>query len=67
MDGINCWSDRGMDSSIDKTDALTIRSTHPHTAAKEVRFGVDGRAQMLMGVDKLADAVQVRPSKSSTW
>lgn len=32
----------------------------PTTAAKEVRFGVDGRAQMLMGVDKLADAVQVR-------
>lgn len=28
-------------------------------AAKEVRFGVDARAQMLMGVDKLADAVQV--------
>lgn len=25
-----------------------------------MRFGVDGRAQMLMGVDKLADAVQVR-------
>jgi hypothetical protein len=35
--------------------------THTNkTAAKEVRFGVDGRAQMLMGVDKLADAVQVR-------
>ena len=24
-----------------------------------MRFGVDGRAQMLLGVDKLADAVQV--------
>ena len=37
------------------------------TAAKEVRFGVDGRAQMLMGVDKLADAVQVRRLIESTW
>ena len=29
------------------------------TAGKDVRFGVEGRAQMLLGVDKLADAVQV--------
>jgi chaperonin GroEL len=28
-------------------------------AAKEVRFGVEARASVLTGVDKLADAVQV--------
>lgn len=28
--------------------------------AKEIKFGVDGRAAMLKGVDTLADAVQVR-------
>jgi chaperonin GroEL len=27
--------------------------------AKEIKFGVDGRAAMLKGVDTLADAVQV--------
>ena len=27
--------------------------------AKEIKFGVDGRAAMLRGVDTLADAVQV--------
>lgn len=28
--------------------------------AKEIKFGVEGRAAMLRGVDVLADAVQVR-------
>jgi hypothetical protein len=27
---------------------------------KEIRFGVEGRAAMLRGVDLMADAVQVR-------
>jgi len=30
------------------------------TMAKEIKFGVEGRAAMLRGVDVLADAVQVR-------
>jgi len=30
------------------------------TMAKDVQFGVEGRAAMLKGVDLLADAVQVR-------
>lgn len=30
-----------------------------HLSGKDVRFGVDARALMLQGVDKLADAVQV--------
>ena len=33
--------------------------------AKEIKFGVDGRAAMLKGVDTLADAVQVRSQKIS--
>ncbi len=28
--------------------------------AKEIKFGIEGRAAMLKGVDTLADAVQVR-------
>jgi chaperonin GroEL len=31
--------------------------------AKEIKFGVEGRAAMLKGVDVLADAVQVRTQK----
>ena len=31
--------------------------------AKEIKFGVEGRAAMLRGVDVLADAVQVRGSR----
>ena len=29
-------------------------------SGKEIKFGVEGRAAMLRGVDLLADAVQVR-------
>lgn len=32
-------------------------------AGKEIKFGVDGRAAMLNGVNLLADAVQVRTSE----
>ena len=31
-------------------------------SGKEIKFGVDGRAAMLKGVDMLADAVQVSDS-----
>lgn len=34
-------------------------------AGKEIKFGVEGRAAMLRGVDLLADAVQVRASQGS--
>jgi chaperonin GroEL len=49
------------------TASLT-RSTTAHNAsgatrtfAKEIKFGIEGRAAMLKGVDTLADAVQVCP------
>ena len=38
-------------------------STRGMAAGKEIRFGVEGRAAMLRGVDLLADAVQVRLEK----
>jgi hypothetical protein len=31
--------------------------------SKQIKFGVEGRAAMLKGVDTLADAVQVRTSR----
>ena len=34
--------------------------------AKEIKFGVEGRAAMLIGVNTLADAVQVRIEERST-
>jgi len=37
-----------------------LRTTVRNMSGKDVRFGVDARALMLQGVDKLADAVQVR-------
>jgi hypothetical protein len=45
------------------TAARRAASPHAFSAtrgfAKEIKFGVDGRAAMLRGVDILADAVQV--------
>lgn len=32
-------------------------------AGKEIKFGIEGRAAMLKGVDTLADAVQVSQSR----
>ena len=37
-----------------------LGSTRGMAKGKEIRFGVEGRAAMLRGVDLLADAVQVR-------
>lgn len=38
----------------------TAGSVRRLATGKDVKFGVEGRALMLQGVDKLADAVQVR-------
>ena len=37
-----------------------LRTSVRNMSGKDVRFGVEARALMLQGVDKLADAVQVR-------
>lgn len=42
-----------------------LGSTRGMAAGKEIRFGVEGRAAMLRGVDLLADAVQVRDEVSN--
>ena len=43
---------------------VAARATSGHGSvrfmSKEIKFGVEGRAAMLKGVDTLADAVQVR-------
>jgi hypothetical protein len=45
----------------------SLHATRVAAAGKDVHFGTEGRAMMLAGVDKLADAVQVkRPPKMST-
>jgi chaperonin GroEL len=36
-----------------------VAATRPYSTHKEIKFGVDGRAALLKGVDKLADAVAV--------
>jgi hypothetical protein len=36
-----------------------LGSTRSMAGGKEIRFGVEGRAAMLWGVDLMADAVQV--------
>lgn len=51
-------------SSIAHKAVVTKQSTHGlnsirHASGKVVKFGVEGRALMLQGVDMLADAVQV--------
>ena len=40
--------------------AVSSRRVLSRGFAKEIKFGVEGRAAMLRGVDTLADAVQVR-------
>ncbi len=37
-----------------------LGATRTMAGGKEIRFGVEGRAAMLRGVDLMADAVQVR-------
>jgi chaperonin GroEL len=43
--------------------AATVMAGSRRGFAKEIKFGVEGRAAMLRGVDVLADAVQVRTQK----
>jgi hypothetical protein len=57
-----------MRAAFRKTGAIASRKGLPSSymgatramSGKEIKFGVEGRAAMLRGVDLLADAVQVR-------
>lgn len=40
-----------------------VQNVATRSFAKEIKFGVDGRAAMLKGVNMLADAVQVNLMK----
>jgi hypothetical protein len=44
-------------SSLQSNASRSVGATR--TFAKQIKFGVEGRAAMLRGVDMLADAVQV--------
>ena len=47
-------------STKNNVSAKLLGATRTRAGGKEIRFGVEGRAAMLRGVDLLADAVQVR-------
>lgn len=57
---------RSSSSVVAKKNAslLLLGSTRTMAGGKEIRFGVEGRAAMLRGVDLMADAVQVCDSYS---
>jgi len=48
-----------MFSSATKRASRPLAYTTKRYASKDVKFGVEARALMLQGVDRLADAVQV--------
>jgi hypothetical protein len=61
-----------LSGSFRKAALASVTRSSPHNAfgptrtfAKEIKFGVEGRAAMLKGVDMLADAVQVCPLHAS--
>ena len=47
-------------SAKNNVSAKLLGATRTMAGGKEIRFGVEGRAAMLRGVDLMADAVQVR-------
>jgi len=53
---------RAASSTSKNVSAKLLGSTRTMAGGKEIRFGVEGRAAMLRGVDLMADAVQVRDS-----
>ena len=50
---------RNTTSVTKNVSSKLLGSTRTMASGKEIRFGVEGRAAMLRGVDLLADAVQV--------
>lgn len=54
-------------SALAARRATTVGSVRRLATGKDVKFGVEGRALMLQGVDMLADAVQVGRSTGTTY
>ena len=50
---------RNTTSVTKNVSSKLLGSTRTMASGKEIRFGVEGRAAMLRGVDLLADGVQV--------
>ena len=48
-----------MRTVLQRSATRSLRPTARMMSGKEIKFGVEGRAAMLRGVDLLADAVQV--------
>ena len=53
-----------MRTALQRSASRSLRPTARMMSGKEIKFGVEGRAAMLRGVDLLADAVQVRLLKT---
>jgi hypothetical protein len=49
----------GATSVVRRAANVGAKQARGMATGKDLKFGVDGRASMLLGVDKLADAVQV--------
>lgn len=64
MSTINKAALRTIHSASKNVSSKLLGSTRTMAGGKEIRFGVEGRAAMLRGVDLLADAVQVRLIKT---
>jgi chaperonin GroEL len=56
---LSCLSRKAAAASLRRTTATHNVYGATRTFAKEIKFGIEGRAAMLKGVDTLADAVQV--------
>lgn len=55
---------KAISNTVSRTSRINVASklvgsTRTMAKGKEIKFGVEGRAAMLRGVDLLADAVQV--------
>lgn len=53
-------SNAALRTTAKNASSKLLGSTRSMAGGKEIRFGVEGRAAMLRGVDLMADAVQVR-------
>jgi chaperonin GroEL len=56
-----------LQTTLKQTSRMASRMGGVRGMAKDIKFGVDGRAAMLKGVNTLADAVQVSLHPCTLW
>lgn len=56
-----------MRAALSRSASRSLHSSARMMSGKDIKFGVEGRASMLAGVDLLADAVQVSFSFLVLW